>query len=128
AAAVSQPVPAPPETSGPLPVIDMANLLDCTADDESLCAQLAKVFAAQAAELIAQLHDALAVADARLIERAAHTLKGSVGSLGGVAAYHAASRLEELARQGDLPGARGAVTTVEQAIARLQSALAELFP
>src|SRR5262249_35731887 len=48
AAGVSESAPAlaPAAICGPLPVIDMAKLLNCTADDGSLCAQMRKAFAA----------------------------------------------------------------------------------
>ena len=55
---------------------------------------------------LAQLRDGLSQGNARRVRAAAHGLKGTLGSFGGVAACNLARRLEALAEQGDLDHAQ----------------------
>ena len=64
--------------------------------------------------------------DAKVLERAAHTLKSSVGTFGAKAAFGAALRLEMVGRSGDLAEAEAAYAELETELARLEPALAAL--
>ncbi len=67
--------------------------------------------------------EALSRRDAPALERAAHTLKGSVATFAAKAAQAAALRLEEIGRSGDLAAADAACKSLEAAIDDLTRAL-----
>jgi HPt (histidine-containing phosphotransfer) domain-containing protein len=54
------------------------------------------------------LADAIQKKNARGLERAAHTFKGSVSNFGSKDVYEAALALEKMGREGDFDGARDA--------------------
>jgi hypothetical protein len=64
--------------------------------------------------------------DSQALMRAAHSLKGGVGSFAAKPTYDAPLRLEMMGRSGDLSQARGAYATLEAALSRLISLLARL--
>jgi HPt (histidine-containing phosphotransfer) domain-containing protein len=64
--------------------------------------------------------------DAAKLERAAHTLKGSVGNFAAHEAFEAARRLEQDGRRQDWDQAADDGAALEAALVRLQPALAEL--
>ena len=53
-----------------------------------------------------QIRKAIAPATTEALRQAAHALKGSLGTLDAPRAFHAAVRVEESARSGDLSAAR----------------------
>jgi HPt (histidine-containing phosphotransfer) domain-containing protein len=69
------------------------------------------------------IRDALVDNDCKRLERAAHTLKGSVGNLCAYRAYETAKRLERLAHTGDGQRIMEAVTDLEMEMAHLQLVL-----
>jgi HPt (histidine-containing phosphotransfer) domain-containing protein len=60
------------------------------------------------------------------IERAAHTIKGSVGNFAAKAAFDAAMELERIGRDGTLDQAEAARVRLEDELDRLKPALAAL--
>jgi len=72
---------------------------------------------------VLKIRKAIATGNAMELQQAAHALKGSVGNFAARGAYEAASKLEMLAREGDLPAAMGAFSTVESEIGRLRVSL-----
>jgi signal transduction histidine kinase/CheY-like chemotaxis protein len=119
------PEPQPPQVENNTPVVADDILGSCMGGDAALFAELTALFTEQSGQLISQLQQALAGQDARQLERIAHTLKGSVGAFGAGEVLAAAGQLEELARGGDLAGARQALLALERALARLKAALAQ---
>jgi CheY-like chemotaxis protein len=117
--------PRPPKVDNAPPVVADDILGSCMGGDTALFAELTALFAEQSGQLIRQLQQALAGQDAHQVERIAHTLKGSVGAFGAGEVLAAAAQLEELARRGDLAGARQALPVLERALARLKAALAQ---
>jgi CheY-like chemotaxis protein/HPt (histidine-containing phosphotransfer) domain-containing protein len=115
--------PFEPETEETL---DRAAALALVGGDEELLAELAGLFLEDSPKLLAQINDALRRGDGQALERAAHTLKGSVGCFCAKAAYEAALRMEILGREGELPRAEEAWASLEPEIERLSSALAAL--
>ena len=61
-----------------------------------------------------------------MLERAAHTLKSCADLFGAKRAFDAARSLEELARESDFQGAAGMWKTLDQELANLVAALANL--
>jgi CheY-like chemotaxis protein len=107
-------------------VLDRAEMEQRVGSDRALLARLLELFDKECPRQLAELRAALAAGDSSRLRLAAHCLKGMVGTLGGKAASAQAERLEALAVSGDVAHAERAYAALEQAIARLQTALAAL--
>jgi PAS domain S-box-containing protein len=105
-------------------VFDRSSLMERLGGNVEFLREVVRLFEQDHVRLLAELHDALAGEDALRLARAAHTLKGTLGNLSAPAARAAALRLEQLARAGDLTGARAARLQLEQQVQRLRDALA----
>jgi CheY-like chemotaxis protein len=107
-------------------VFDGAVALERVGGDRELLKDLAGVFLSESPAMLAEVREAVARRDALRLKRAAHTLKGAVGTFGAAASVAAALRLETMGREGNLVGAEEAWRALEEAVARLGPALAEL--
>jgi PAS domain S-box-containing protein len=112
----------PPSSLQP-DALDRRALLQRVGGDEGLLAELVPVFRDDSARLLEEIAQALALDDGRAVERAAHTLKGSVRFFGAAAAAEEALRLERMGRANDLAGGREALARLAAENERL---LAEL--
>ena len=83
-------------------------LLDSVMGDRTLLTEMAELWLADSAKQESQIRNGLDSGDAMMIQRAAHALKGSVGTFQASAAQDAASQLEMSAKVGDLVGSRKA--------------------
>ena len=88
--------------------LNRALALERVGGDEDLLREIAGLFLQDYPSLICQIQKALAESDARNLERAAHSLKGSVANFGSEAAYQAALDLEQIGRSNKLDGAEDA--------------------
>jgi HPt (histidine-containing phosphotransfer) domain-containing protein len=118
----SPPVEAPP---GGL-VFDRNVALDRVQGDHELLQEIIALFFEETPALLAQIKEAIARRDGKALERAAHTLKGSVGTFGAKAAFAAALRLEQMGRSEDFADAEMACAELEHELARLEPALVAL--
>src|SRR5437868_3210695 len=126
-AAVGQSPPPPPvEAAANEMVLDEASLLALVGGDSALIRELTALFLQDGPERMAEMASALDAGDRTALERAAHTLKGSAGSLCGHPAARAALDLEDLAKSGDLGEARRAHAALGDEVRKLQDALADL--
>ena len=64
--------------------------------------------------------------DGKVLERAAHALKGSVGYFAAQAAYEAALKLEMMNHKGDLRGVDTACAALEEEVNQVRRALSDL--
>jgi CheY-like chemotaxis protein/HPt (histidine-containing phosphotransfer) domain-containing protein len=119
--ATAEPEPAPPKE----PAFDAADVLARVEGDRSLLAELVAIFLEESPLRLAEIRRCLASGDAKGVERAAHTLRGSVGSLGARAAAQAALALEIKGRDGALAGADVEFAELEREMGRLESDLAQ---
>ncbi len=117
---------ATPPTNPPAEAMDRAEALERAGGDEELLQELAELFLAESPKWLAQVRDAIAGGDAPGLQRAAHTLKGAVGTFGARAAFRAALQLETIGRAGAVTGAAEAYGALEEAIVQLERALAGL--
>jgi PAS domain S-box-containing protein len=83
-------------------------LLDSVMGDRALLVEMAELWLADSAKQERQIREGLRSDDAVMVERAAHALKGSVGTFQASAAQEAAKQLEMCAKEADLVGARKA--------------------
>jgi CheY-like chemotaxis protein len=96
-------------------------------DDEQLLKEVIDIFLRDAPRSMQQMSEAVANGDAKRLERAAHTLKGSVGYFGAERTFRAAHRLEMLAKQGDLAAAGAGFAELKEALDRLEPELAAVL-
>jgi HPt (histidine-containing phosphotransfer) domain-containing protein len=81
-------------------------LLESVMGDRALLKEMAELWLADSAKQETQIRNGLDSGDAIMVQRAAHALKGSVGTFQASAAQDAASQLEIFAKDADLVGAR----------------------
>ena len=110
----------------PEPLIDMAGLLARLGGDHKLLAEMAGLFLAEMPRHALTIGEAIMRRDAQSLERAAHTLKGSVGNFVAQRAFDAALELESLARDGDMDPAEAAWQTLISELENLKPVLVEL--
>jgi two-component system sensor histidine kinase/response regulator len=91
---------APPAPVGP--AVDTAALLDRCEGDLAWARELAQLSLDEIPQQLATLRAAVEAGDAEAIQRAAHTLKGTVGMLGATVACDVLQRLEAGGRTRDL--------------------------
>jgi CheY-like chemotaxis protein len=125
------PIPVEGETTEPGDqhhgeVLDSAATLSRVEGDTELLAEMVRLFLEDCPRLISAVREALTRRDPQALQRAAHTLKGSVANFAAQSAFEAALRLEMMGRQGDLREAEEAYVALQQEIERLEPALADL--
>ncbi len=105
------------------PVLDWQAALTRVRGREDLLKRLVQLFLEQFPKLLSEAREAIAQRDSKTLERAAHTLKSSAGSLCAFAASDAAQRLEEIGHDPELANAEAAYGKLEEEIARLEPVL-----
>jgi two-component system sensor histidine kinase/response regulator len=95
--------------------------------DTQLLGEMAGLFLKNYPRLLEEIRRAVEQRDARALERAAHTLKGSVSNFTARRAFQAARRLERLARQGG-PAAQNDWKQVQSTCQELAESLLQLRP
>ena len=113
------PVPAPDAP------IDPVDLLGRVEGDRGLLSELVHAFLTTAPAQMSQIDAAIERGEGAAVVRAAHTLRGSVGTFGALPALRAAARLEDCGDRGDLEAARRARQELAAEMARLSGALAD---
>ena len=103
----------------------LASLLAMVGDDPDFVDELIDEYLSDAPRQLAAMHAAMATASAADLVRPAHTLKGTSLSVGAVQVAEACRSAEEMARLGDLDGARPYVIEAETAFAAVGDALSE---
>jgi CheY-like chemotaxis protein len=83
-------------------------LLESVMGDRALLTEMAKLWLADSAKQETQIRSGLDSADTIMVQRAAHAIKGSVGTFQAAAAQDAANQLELSAKDADLVGAKKA--------------------
>jgi two-component system, sensor histidine kinase and response regulator len=110
----------------PSVTVDRAILLDRVGGDEELLRELTTIFLDEYPDLMREIEVGLAAGDARRVEHAAHSLKGSVANFGAPDATQAAHGLETLARSGRLSDAPPAFALLVVEFERLRPLLQQL--
>jgi protein-histidine pros-kinase len=111
---------------GPGPALDLEVALASMGGDAKLLRETAALWLEEAPRFLAALRGAVAAGDARALQRAGHTVKGSSGLFGAEATVAAAQAVEDIGRNGDLAAAATACAVLEGELMRLTRALAAL--
>ena len=83
-------------------LIDLETILDRVGGDQELLREITGIFLAEYPALLADIQAAIEAGDAKRLERAAHSLKGSVANFGARAATDVSFQLEIMGRKGHL--------------------------
>ena len=102
---------------------DREAAIDYLGGDTALLSQLVKMYLEGEAEARTQLNRSIEDQDYRAAYAIVSTIKGSVGSLAANPAVAAASRVEQLCRDGGSPLLADALRTLQQELGRLAEAL-----
>jgi two-component system sensor histidine kinase/response regulator len=107
-------------------ILDRDAMLRRVGADPEILLDMVKVFNETSADLLGEIRRSIAQGDAALLEHAAHSLKGALGTLAARAASEAALRLETMARAGDLSLAEEGWQALEREIIALRRELSVL--
>ena len=86
-------------SSGALSEVNLPELLDRVGGDSDLLREITTIFLEEYPQLLEDIRSAVARCDDHLLERSAHSLKGSVSNFGAESATAAAYSLEQLGQQ-----------------------------
>jgi PAS domain S-box-containing protein len=114
------------DASGSWRPSDRQAFMDGLGGDVALARKLVDLFLSSAPALVAAVRESLERQESEALKRAAHALKGAMGSFPAVAAQDAAARMELAGLDGDLEAARGLLPTLEREIDRLVARLPAL--
>jgi CheY-like chemotaxis protein/HPt (histidine-containing phosphotransfer) domain-containing protein len=103
--------------------LDLEKALGHTGGDRRLLKELVALYRADAPVSLRKIERAVRANDAQALRDSAHALKGSVATVGGAAARHAAARLEDLGKSGTLQTSEAALASLRQEMATLERAL-----
>jgi len=104
---------------------DRKALLELFEDDADLLCEVVETFLADCPRQLGAIKEALEASDAAGVERAAHSLKGSVGNFGAPAVFYSAQKLETIGRGGNLAEAPAAFADLEEKMRLLRSVLSQ---
>jgi len=107
--------------------VDREALMERLGGDASLLKEIVDLFVLDCSRLLADMKEAVAQRDAERLEKAAHSLKGSVGNFGAPRAVATLADVEALARRWDLFAASEALGKAEQELDQVKKALSELI-
>ena len=105
-------------------VFDLQAALDRVDGDRALLREIVQIFFEDASGRMVEIQEAIARQDGPALERAAHTLKGSVGNFGAQYVYEAAVALEKKGRSRDFTGIDTLYARLKEEMARFEHALA----
>ncbi len=102
------------------PLMDWLRAMEVVQGDQALLKEIVDAFIEECPRLLDQIHDAIQTSNCSLLQRAAHTIKGSMRYFGGQYIFDLAFELESLGRQGSLEGAPDRLQKLETALDRLR--------
>ncbi len=105
-------------------IIDKTAVLERFEGDADLLREIVQLFLEDYPGRLANMREALRRDDRDALQRAAHSIKGSVGNFNAEAAVAAALRLELMSPAGDAAHLGEACAALEREVARLATALA----
>ena len=104
-------------------IFDLSEAMKSVNGDQDLFNEIAGLFLESAAANMASIQEGIVRSDATAVERAAHSLKGSVANFGARRAFDAAYRLERMGKEGKLKEAQSARSDLEKELEALKAAM-----
>ena len=112
--------------SSELAKLDCAVALERLGGDEELLREVAGLFLDEYPVLMNEIRLAAISRDADALQRAAHSLKGSVSNFGAEGVYQAAFELERKGRSGDMDSLQPSIDELAGALENIHPALVVL--
>jgi two-component system, sensor histidine kinase and response regulator len=106
--------------------IDREAILALLSNDPELLKEIVDLFLTECPGMIEAVRTAVSARDPVRLERAAHSLKGSIGNFGAAGAVEAAQVLETMGRQKTLDGVAEAHSRFEQEVLLVKASLEKL--
>lgn len=103
-------------SQGPLLTFNREIALDRVGGDEELFREVAQLYMNEYASIVDQIQSAIRAGSASDLQRSAHTLKGSLGTLGAEQAAAQALRLEMMGRLQDMTDASTALCELHRVL------------
>jgi HPt (histidine-containing phosphotransfer) domain-containing protein len=101
----------------------LEGLRELNPDDPAFLRELIDLFVADVADRLAELERALATADANLLTRAAHTIKGSCSNFGAVELTRISQTMELQGKAADLAAAAATLPALKAEYTAVSEAL-----
>jgi HPt (histidine-containing phosphotransfer) domain-containing protein len=116
---------APPSlpAGGDGAAVDFTIALKATNGDRRLLREIALAFLEESPLLLSELDRAIGEGNARVVQRAAHTLRSALNTFGASAAAKIAETLESLGRESDIADARRHFDSLQHAVVPVRSEL-----
>jgi signal transduction histidine kinase/CheY-like chemotaxis protein/HPt (histidine-containing phosphotransfer) domain-containing protein len=108
------------------PAFSLKTALELAGGDTELLKEMVMLFAEQSSRLLSEMRTYIQNEEDEMLQRAAHTLKGSAGSFGAQLTIHLAMELEQLARERKFADAAKLCIDLEKSIAQVMSAFEAL--
>jgi HPt (histidine-containing phosphotransfer) domain-containing protein len=113
----------PPEHLSSAPVFDLDRAMTRVRGKRSLLSKLGELFLADSPVLLGEIDAAVLAGDGEALERSAHRLRGSAGSLCAPRVAEIAQHLEKMGRDRDLTRADPARRNLESELVCFESAI-----
>jgi signal transduction histidine kinase/CheY-like chemotaxis protein/HAMP domain-containing protein len=110
----------------PIDPVVIAGLRPADGESPKFFNDMIEAFGRDARNRVAVLRRAVREGNVAVLQRAAHSLKGSAGAMGAAGVAEICRRLEETARDGGIAGAGNLVAALEKECARARQALAAI--
>ena len=107
------------------PVFDIGAALDSLDGDSELLREVAGIFLAQSPKHMEKIRRGISDQDPKILQHAAHALKGSAANLLAQGVMETALKLEEIGRAASVAGSKVALASLEEELVKLESALGE---
>jgi CheY-like chemotaxis protein len=104
-------------------IFDFSEAMKTVNGDKELFREIATLFLESAAQSLSQIREGIANKDAKTVENAAHSLKGSVANFGARRTFDAAYRMEQMGREGAFVDAESAQSELERELEALETAM-----
>ncbi|MEN6370454.1 MAG: response regulator [Armatimonadota bacterium] len=104
-------------------IVDVEALMERVGGDKDLLSEITDLFLEDYPKLMSELKNAIDSADNKSVERAAHTIKGSIGNFTTGETYEAALAVEQIGRSNNITGVDEAYRHLDDSLERLKSAL-----
>jgi two-component system sensor histidine kinase/response regulator len=107
--------------------VDRTKLMERMGGDMELLEELFTIFSEESTKLLNKIKEAVANNRCDVLQKEAHTLKGSVGNFEATQAAEAALRLEKMGRDGNLAGAPEALADLERELSHVRDHLSQII-
>lgn len=124
--ALAQSAPSASTTAPDLPVLDIAGFQAQVAYDRELMVEIIDLFLEERLQDMTEMTEAVANRDLQALMRAAHTIKGSLGSLHASLARYRAQELETAAKTGNYQACIALLSALEEDLGNLEPQLLSL--